>query len=148
MVLMTCRFRAVNVLSSTGAYKSIPVPSRLYRPPPNMRKPLSGLRIAITDTLSLSGVQTTLSSRAWSSLGASVATSTADSVQRLLVLGAIIVGKTKTSQFDAGRDWVDAVQPWNPRADGYQTSRSGSAGAAIALAAYDWVQHSIGHEGR
>ncbi|KFA46974.1 hypothetical protein S40293_09794 [Stachybotrys chartarum IBT 40293] len=140
-------FRAVNALSSTGTYKSIPVPSRLYRPPPNTRKPLSGLRIAITDTLSLSGVQTTQSSRAWSSLGASVATSTADFVQRLLDLGAIIVGKTKTSQFDAGLDWVDAVQPWNPRADEYQTSRSGSAGAAVALAAYDWVHHSVGHEG-
>ncbi|KAH7318121.1 amidase signature domain-containing protein [Stachybotrys elegans] len=140
------KFRAVSSLAPSGSSKAIPVPSRLYQPPPNRQRPLSGIRFSVTDTLSLSGVSTTLSSRSWTLLHNSSAESTSRFIQNLLNMGAVVVGKTKTSQFDTGHEWVDAAAPWNPRADGYQSPSWGSAGAAAALAAYDWLEYSIGQD--
>lgn len=140
------RFRPLNALTPDGAHNAIPVPSRLYQKPPNPDRPLSNVRVTIPDTMSLKGVHTTLSSKAWSSLHPTASTSTAQLAQKLIDLGAVIVGKTKTSQFDVGQDWVDATAPWNPRADGYQTPHGPSAGAASALAGYGWLQHSIGQD--
>jgi hypothetical protein len=140
------RFRVLNSLSVDGASKAIAVPSLLYHPPPNPEKPLSGVRLSITESLSLNGLYTTLSSRAWSSLQISPAHSSAPFVGALLHMGAIIVGKTKTAQFDAGGDWIDSSAPWNPRGDGYQVSGGASAGASAALAAYDWLQFSFARD--
>ena len=97
--------------------------------------------------MSLKGVLTTLSSRSWSALYSAPKSSTADYAQRLMDLGAVIVGKTKVSPLASGREWVDAQSPWNPRADQYQRSSGSSAGAGVALAGYEWLQHAVGEDG-
>ncbi|PTB69258.1 hypothetical protein BBK36DRAFT_1137705 [Trichoderma citrinoviride] len=125
-------FEALSALSDNGSHKSIAVPSRLYHPAPSIRKPLSGVRISITDAISLKGVQTTMSSRAWTQLYGAEESETAEFAQRLIDMGAIIVGKTKSSQLDSGREWVDAEAPWNPRGDGYQESGGSAAGAGAS----------------
>lgn len=69
------------------------------------------------------------------------------SLTRELDLGAVIVGKQKTSQFASGADpweWTDVQPPFNPRGDGYLTCSASSAGGACAVAAYDWLDYSIG----
>lgn len=75
---------------------------------------------------------------------------TAVAVQRLIDLGGIIIGKTRTSQFANGEsptiDWVDYHDPFNPRGDGYQDPSSSSAGAGSAESSYDWVDFNIGSD--
>ncbi|KAK7419721.1 hypothetical protein QQZ08_010734 [Neonectria magnoliae] len=136
-------FQVLSSLSSQGDYKSIAVPSRLYHPRPSLRKPLSGIRIAFSDLFSLNGTHTTLSSRAWTSLYSVASTATAEYVRTLIDLGAIIVGKTKTSQLGTGAEWVDAQPPWSARGDGYQMLLGSSVGAAASLTGYEWLQQSI-----
>ncbi|UKZ70904.1 uncharacterized protein TrAtP1_011875 [Trichoderma atroviride] len=140
-------YEALSSLSDNGSFKSIAVPSRLYHPAPSIRKPLSGVRISITDAASLKGVRTTLSSRAWTELHDTEATETAEFVKRLIDMGAIIVGKTKSSQFDSGREWVDAGAPWSPRGDGYQDSGGSAAGAGASVSGYDWMEYAIAQDG-
>ncbi|KAF4978680.1 hypothetical protein FZEAL_4974 [Fusarium zealandicum] len=123
---------------------SIPVPSRLYHPRPSPRKPLSGIRVSISDTIALKGTYTTFSSRAWKSLYKYASTVTSEYARELLDLGAVIVGKTKTSQFGTGAEWVDEQAPWSARGDGYGGLKGGSVGAAAALSGYEWLQYSIG----
>ncbi|KKO99570.1 hypothetical protein THAR02_08332 [Trichoderma harzianum] len=136
-------YEALSSLSDNGSSKSIAVPSRLYHAAPSIRKPLSGVRISITDAASLKGVQTTLSSRSWSQLYGTEASETAEFVQKLIHMGAIIVGKTKSSQLDSGREWVDVSAPWNPRGDGYQDSGGSGAGAGASVGGYDWMENAI-----
>lgn len=97
--------------------------------------------------MSLKGVQTTLSSRSWTSLYSEVTFPTAHFAQKLVDLGAVIVGKTKVSQFASGREWVDVQAPWNPRGDQYQSSSGSSAGAGDAISGYEWLQHAVGEDG-
>lgn len=125
--------------------KTIPVPSRHYHhPTPEM--PLAGVRLALSDPFDIEGVKTTLSSRAWAELYP-IVTSNGFYVNQLLDRGAIIVGKTKTTQFSSGMEWVDFHSPANPRADMYQISSGNSAGAAAALAGYPWLDNSVGLDG-
>ncbi|KAL6806958.1 amidase signature domain-containing protein [Trichoderma sp. SZMC 28013] len=136
-------YEALSSLSDNGSSKSIAVPSRLYHAAPSIRKPLSGVRTSVTDAASLKGVQTTLSSRSWSQLYGTEASETAEFVQKLIDMGAIIVGKTKSSQLDSGREWVDVAAPWNPRGDGYQDSGGSAAGAGASVSGYDWMEYAI-----
>ncbi|RCI11651.1 hypothetical protein L249_7778 [Ophiocordyceps polyrhachis-furcata BCC 54312] len=140
-------FRAIDLLSESGAHRSVAVPSRLYYPRMSEEKPLSGLRIAVPDSVALKGVPTSLSSRAWRSLVPSAADTTAALAQRLMDLGAVVVGKTKSSQFASGREWVDEQAPWSPRADGYQRVIGAAAGAGAALASYEWLAAALAVEG-
>lgn len=142
-------FRTLPSLSDSGSHKAIAVPSRLYHSAPTRDKPLSGMRISIPDAVSLQGVPTTLSSRAWLALHASSpADATAPLARRLLDLGAVVVGKTKSSQLAAGREWVDEQAPWNRRGDGYQRpAGGGDAGAAAAVTAYQWLRAAYGLDG-
>lgn len=140
-------FEALSSLSADGKFKSIAVPSRLYFPAPSVRKPLSGVRMSITDAAQLKGVHTTLSSRAWTTVYEEAAISTAPHVKALIDMGAVIVGKTKSSQFDSGREWVDIDAPWNPRGDGYQDPSWSAAGAGAGMSGYDWMQHSFALDG-
>lgn len=68
------------------------------------------MRISVKDIFDLQGIQTTLSSRDWMSIYGPAETS-ADYVQRLIQLGAVIVGKTTSSPFvsaDTATDqWID-----------------------------------------
>ncbi|UPK93500.1 hypothetical protein LCI18_004435 [Fusarium solani-melongenae] len=137
-------FQFLTSSSLQGDSQAIPVPSRLYLPRPSPRKPLSGIRISISDITSLKGTHTTFSSRAWKSLYKNPSDVTAEYARKLLDLGAVLVGKTKTSQFGTGVEWVDEQAPWSARGDGYERLKGGSVGAAAASIGYEWLQHSIG----
>ncbi|KAK6527912.1 hypothetical protein TWF281_009176 [Arthrobotrys megalospora] len=121
----------------------IPVPSRLYTDP---SKPLSGKRVAIKDIISLQNLPTSASSKAYASYHGP-APKTAAAIERLISLGAVIIGKTKTTQFANGetaRDWIDYQCPFNPRADGYLDPAGSSTGSAVAVAGYEWVDFAVG----
>ncbi|KAF4991723.1 hypothetical protein FDECE_13954 [Fusarium decemcellulare] len=137
-------FQALTSSSFQGDSVSIPVPSRLYHPRPSPRKPLSGIRVSISDTISLKGTHITFSSRAWKSLYNTPSNVTAEYARYLLDLGAVIVGKTKTSQFGTGAEWVDEQAPWSARGDEYERFKEGSIGASAALIGYEWLQHGVG----
>ncbi|RSL64744.1 hypothetical protein CEP54_004547 [Fusarium duplospermum] len=137
-------FQPLTSSSIQGDSQAIPVPSRLYHPRPSPQKPLSGIRISISDTISLKGTHTTFSSRAWKSLYKNPSGLTAEYAHKLLDLGAVLVGKTKTSQFGTGVEWVDEQAPWSARGDGYERLKGGSIGATAGSIGYEWLQHSIG----
>ncbi|KAH6888439.1 amidase signature domain-containing protein [Thelonectria olida] len=132
---------------SVNAAISIPVPSRHYYPKPSKKRPLSGLRLAVKDIFDLKGIKTGAGSRAYFVLYPP-ANGTASSLQRLVDLGAVIVGKVKTAQFAAGEvptaNYVDQLAPFNPRGDGYQSPSSSSCGTGAALASYDWLDLGTG----
>lgn len=144
---------AFEVLSSTSPLTNggatVAVPSRLYYAAPSPELPLSGVRIGVKDLYDLDGLKTSAGSRAYHSLYAP-ATKTAESIQILLDLGAVVIGKTRTSQFANGQaptaDWVDFHDPFNARGDGYQDPSSSSAGAGSAQSNYDWVDMNIGSD--
>ncbi|KAK6360717.1 hypothetical protein TWF730_006844 [Orbilia blumenaviensis] len=121
----------------------IPVPSRLYSHP---SLPLSGKRIAVKDIINLQNLPTSASSKAYAQYSGP-STSTAKAIEHLISLGAIIVGKTRTTQFANGetaRDWIDFQCPFNPRADGYLDPAGSSTGSAVAVAGYEWVDFAVG----
>lgn len=122
------------------------MPSRFYHKP-DSSKPLAGKRVSLTDTFDVQGAKTTLSSRAWSQLYPA-ADASAAYVGRLLELGAVVVGKTKTTQFATGLQWVDRHQPVNPRGDRYHEASGSSAGAAASLAGYPWLDFAVGGDSK
>jgi len=88
------------------------------------------------------GLKTGTSSRAYTELyGAS--DKSAPFVQKLLELGFVIVGKTRTTQFADSQwpttDWVDYHAPWNPRGEGYQVPSGSSSGSGAGIAVYPWL---------
>lgn len=133
-------------MSAGGIWKQVAVPSRLYSKP-SSSKPLAGARIALKDCFDLAGIQTTMMSRPYSELYGTVNES-AIYVQKLMDLGAIIVGKTKMTAFASSDEptdqWIDFHCPTNPRGDTYQSPSGSSTGAAAALAGYPWLDYSIG----
>lgn len=139
---MRISFQAVAPLSSDGVSKTIPAPSRFYHSP-SASRPLAGKRVALTDTFDVKGAKTTLSSRAWTQLYPAAENSAAY-VKKLLKLGAVVVGKTKTTQFTTGLQWVDHHAPVNPRGDRYHEASGSSAGAAASLAGYLWLDLAVG----
>jgi hypothetical protein len=68
-------------------------------------------------------------------------------VQQLVSLGAVVVGKTKTTQFTAGRDWIDVFAPFSSRGDHYHRLVGSSAGAFASLTGYDWLRHVVADDG-
>ncbi|KZT62918.1 amidase family protein [Calocera cornea HHB12733] len=124
----------------------IPVPSRIYSWSDS--RPLAGLRVAIKDLYDLNGVQTSGGSRSWATI-TPIANITAPAIQRVIDLGGHIVAKFKTAQFASGAnpwDFIDTQPPFNPRGDGYLTCDCSSAGGGCSMAAYDWLDHSIGSD--
>ncbi|KXJ88907.1 amidase signature domain-containing protein [Microdochium bolleyi] len=136
-------------LTNGGGAAAVAVPSRLYYPAPSTEKPLSGVRVGVKDLYDLKGLKTSAGSRAWFDLY-SPANATAPSIQYLIDLGAVVVGKTRTSQFANGQaptaDWVDFHDPFNARGEGYQDPSSSSAGAGSAESNYDWIDLNIGSD--
>jgi Asp-tRNA(Asn)/Glu-tRNA(Gln) amidotransferase A subunit family amidase len=133
-----------------GLHKSVAVPSQLYYPPPGAAgtdKPLSGIRIAVSDALAINGVSRTLSSRAWEAVHPEASKESARLVKDLVSMGAVIVGKTKTSQFSASRDWIDVSAPFTPRGDQYQRFIGSSAGASASLTGYNWLKYIVTDDG-
>ncbi|KAI9794894.1 MAG: hypothetical protein M1833_007341 [Piccolia ochrophora] len=125
----------------------IAVPSRLsHHGSTGREKPLAGMRFAVKDIIDVIGCKTGCGSSAWTIIQ-QPSTKNAVVVQQLLDAGAVLVGKTKTSQFAEGADplqWIDYKCPYNPRGDGYQKPSSSSTGSAVAVAAYEWLDFTIG----
>lgn len=104
-------FRYANVNTMSDSTVGIPVPSRLYSiNATTASKPFNGLRVTVKDIIDIDGVKTSNGNRAWFKLY-DAANATAPAVQRLVDMGATLIGKTKTAQFaNADRvtaDWVD-----------------------------------------
>jgi Asp-tRNA(Asn)/Glu-tRNA(Gln) amidotransferase A subunit family amidase len=131
-------FCALSSLSHNGLWRQVAVPSRLYHKATD-NTPLGGLRFTVKDTFDIAGIKTTSSSRAYSELYPPRAES-ADFVKKLVSLGAVIVGKTKTTSFASADEptdqWIDFHCPRNQRGDRYQSPSGSSAGAAASLAGY------------
>lgn len=124
---------------------TVPLPSRLYYPK-HPSKPLNGIRVAVKDTIALRGMRTSFGSKEWSEMH-QAELATAPCIQKLIDAGAIIVGKVKTAEFAEGlnaQEWVQSVCPFNPRGDGEQEASSSSTGSAAAMAAYKWLDVSVG----
>ncbi|CAG8176305.1 unnamed protein product [Penicillium salamii] len=129
---------------------AVAVPSRLYHKP-TPEKPFAGTRIGVKDIMDLSGLRTGASSRAYTELHGP-RTENAEVIQKILELGFIVVGKLKTSQFADSEwptcDYVDYHAPFNPRADGYQTTSGSSCGSAAAVASYEWLDFALGTDSK
>ncbi|KAK4452717.1 amidase signature enzyme [Podospora aff. communis PSN243] len=142
------RYEAVEIFIPGTQDVWVPVPSRLYAL--GDERPLAGVRVGLKDIYDLEGTVTGGGSRSYAEVYGVVG-ETAVSVKRLVELGAVMVGKTKTSQFAHGADpwqFVDVHYPWNPRGDGYLTAASSSSGSAAAIAAYEWLDITIGSDTR
>lgn len=141
-------FTQLNAHTPGAATESIAVPSRLYFTA-TPQKPLAGLRLGVKDIYDIKGLHTGCGNRAFYNFYPAKS-QTAPAVQRLLDGGMVLVGKTKTSQFangeEATQDWVDLHAPYNPRGDGYQDGSSSSTGSGTSIAAYPWLDHTIGSD--
>ncbi|ETN42106.1 uncharacterized protein HMPREF1541_04045 [Cyphellophora europaea CBS 101466] len=143
----------VPVTGSTGDRAnggvSVAVPSRLYYPPPSEERPLEGKRLGVKDIFDIKGIRTSAGSRSYFALD-KIASETAPSLQALVDLGAVLVGKTKTTQFALGEaptvDYVDQLAPFNPRGDGYQNPQGSSSGTGAGVASYEWLDFGTGSD--
>lgn len=120
------------------------MPSRLYSR--GDKRPLGGLRFAVKDTIAIKGIKTGFGSRCWRETYPT-AVKTAPCIRVLLDAGATLVGIVKSTEFAEGLDpceWLDTICPYNPRGDGQQKASSSSAGSAVAAAAYDWLDLTVG----
>ncbi|OCF36765.1 hypothetical protein I316_01361 [Kwoniella heveanensis BCC8398] len=129
--------------SDPEGHKLIPVPSKLYAQGGEADKPLAGFRTAIKDVYDIKGLRTAAGSRAFGEWKGS-ANETAPSVAILERAGAIIVGKAKTSPFAAHDQAFDDLAPYSPRNDQGQSCAGSSSCPACAIAAYDWLDFTVG----
>ncbi|KUL90619.1 hypothetical protein ZTR_00100 [Talaromyces verruculosus] len=132
--------------SSPGRHLAIAVPSRLHYPS-SVEKPLNGLHLAVKDNIDLRGVRTSRSSRSYFNTYPAAETS-APAIQKLIDIGAVVVGKTGLSQFadaeDPTGDYIDYHCAFNSRGDGYRSPGGSSSGSGAAVAAYEWLDLAIG----
>ena len=127
-------------------YPLIPVPSRIYSWGDD--RPMAGDRVAIKDLFDIQGLQTSGGSEAWAHI-TPIANGTAPSIQRIVSLGGVLVGKFKLAQFASGADpwnWQDEHYPFNPRGDGWLTCSASSSGGGCSIAAYEWLDFAIGSD--
>ncbi|KAI7344804.1 hypothetical protein D0862_11811 [Hortaea werneckii] len=127
-------------------YPAIPVPSRIYSW--NDPRPFAGFRVGIKDLYDTKGLVTTGGSQAWAYIN-EPATSNAPSIQRIVDLGGVLVGKQKLAQFASGANpwqWQEEHYPFNPRGDGWLTCSASSSGGGCSIAAYDWLDYAIGSD--
>jgi hypothetical protein len=85
----------------------IPVPSRIYSWGDD--RPLAGERVAVKDLYDMKGLITSGGSQAWAHI-TPPANETAPSIQKIVDLGGVLVGKYKLAQFASGADpwqWQD-----------------------------------------
>lgn len=126
----------------------IPYPSKLYYSLMDpVEFPLAGLRFAVKDILDLEGIITGGGSREYARLYNTPKNATAPSMQALIDMGAVPLGKTKSATFAWGA-WPDQNDDipysWNPRADGYLGLSASSYGSAASIAAYPELDFVIG----
>ncbi|KXH52114.1 hypothetical protein CNYM01_00445 [Colletotrichum nymphaeae SA-01] len=141
-------FTTLPAVTENVMAKSIAVPSRLYYTETE-EQPLAGLRLGVKDIFHVKGVGTSGGNRAYFYLYGQQ-NKTAPAVQRLIDLGAVLVGKMGTVQFANGdrptADWVDLHAPFNPRGDGYQDPSGSSTGPGVGVGAYDWLDLAVGSD--
>ena len=141
-------FMAMPAVTENAMTKDVAVPSRLYSTP-TREQPLAGLRVGVKDIFHLKGLRTGGGSRSYYFLYGPQNV-TAPSIQRLIDLGAVVVGKTGTVQFSTGdrptADWVDFHCSFNPRGDGYQSPSGSSSGSGAAIASYEWLDLAVGSD--
>lgn len=128
---------------------TVAVPSRLGPHVPH-KPPLSRIRVGVKDNFDLKGTRTSLCSRSYLQLYPKNDKS-APCLQKLVDLGASIIGKTKLCAFAHWEEPTEAIEytsPWNPRADGFQSSGGSSNGSGAAVAAYEWVDITIGSDSK
>lgn len=138
-------FSQLELKSVGNEFMAVAVPSRLVSRP-GKASPFSGLRVAVKDNINLSGMKSSNGNRAFFELYPPQSR-TAPCVQRLIDGGAFIVGKTKMNSWanwEEPIEYVDYQAPWNPRADGHQSPGGSSTGSACAIAAYDWLDITLG----
>ncbi|MCJ1248407.1 hypothetical protein MMC30_005624 [Trapelia coarctata] len=124
-----------------------------FRPPDlNARKskerPLDGIRIVVKDSFDIAGFPTSLCNRAWRELYPTPEKA-APCVEKLVRLGAILVGKAKLQAMIVREDTmecVDFLAPFNPRGDGYQNASGSSNGSCAAIGTYEWLDFAIGSD--
>lgn len=141
-------WRSTNITLDKSGLQYIPVPSRMAILTKGL--PLSGTRFALKDIYDAQGLPTAAGSTAYAQI-APIPKKTAASVERLLTLGATLVGKTRTAQFAHGAqpwEYKDVAYSWNPRADGHLTASGSSSGSACAIAGYDWLDFAVGSDTR
>lgn len=148
-------FQAVSFLAKDGMSKTIPVPSQHYTrfnglgssSPDRRKRAMAGKRVAMTDGLEVKGTKTLLSCKAYVDTYPP-STKTDSYVQNMLEEGAVILGKTKTSQLRIGNSlWPETHFPCNPRSarrGNIFDARGTGIGSASALAGYDWVEYAVG----
>ena len=127
----------------------ISVPSRL-RSHASSKLPLAGIRVAVKDNFDLEGTKTSLCSRPYLQTYPKKLMS-APCIQRLIDLGASIVGKTilcSFAQWEEPTEAVEYMSPWSPRGDGFQSSAGSSNGSGAAVAAYEWLDIAIGSDSK
>ncbi|EPS36390.1 hypothetical protein H072_10096 [Dactylellina haptotyla CBS 200.50] len=141
-------YNPLEVSGVFGPRLAIAVPSKLYFTP-TAEKPLAGVRIAVKDIYDLKGTHTAASNRSFREYSG-IRNNTAPAIARLIELGCIIVGKTKTTSFADKElppcDWIEEFCPFNPRADGFQIPGGSSTGSGVAVAAYPWLDIGIGSD--
>ena len=128
-------------------FLDVAVPSRLKIQDLD-QYPMAGLRIGVKDNFDLKGVKTSLCSQAYVQLyPKKQATETC--IQRLIDMGAIIVGKTKMTSFATWEEPIESIEypaPWNPRADGFLSAGGSSNGSGAVIGAYGWLDITIGSD--
>ncbi|KAH8200897.1 hypothetical protein TruAng_004906 [Truncatella angustata] len=141
-------FRSLPAVTENVMAKSVAVPSRLYYTVTE-DQPLAGLRLGVKDIYHVKGIATSGGNRAYF-YTYGTQNITAPSVQRLIDLGAVLVGKMGTVQFANGdsatADWVDLHAPFNPRGDGYQDPSGSSTGPGAGIGAYEWLDLAVGSD--
>ncbi|KAK5701707.1 hypothetical protein LTR97_004525 [Elasticomyces elasticus] len=138
-------FAELDLSSSGNGTIDVAVPSRLQQQA-SREKPLMNLRIAVKDSFHLRGVPTSICNRSYRDTYGKQPT-TAASIKTLVDAGCIVVGKVKMTAFgnwEEPVDYIDFEAPWNPRADGHQSSGGSSSGSAAASAAYEWLDIAMG----
>ena len=90
-----------------------------------IREPLHGVPVGVKDIYYTAGLRTTMGSRIYRGF---VPEKDAETVRRLREAGAVILGKTETTEF-AVRDPAPTRNPWNPE----HTPGGSSSGSAAAV---------------
>ncbi|KAI9712290.1 MAG: hypothetical protein M1820_001503 [Bogoriella megaspora] len=127
---------------------SVAVPCRPLMMDSDLRRPLEGWRIAVKDNFDIQGMKTSACNKDYYKLY-QPALATARCISLLEDAGAVILGKTKLASLAATEEPVECIDwpaPWNPRADGYQSPAGSSSGSGVAIAAYKWLDISIGSD--
>lgn len=85
---------------------------------------MSGIRVAVKDNFDLEDTETSLCRRLYLQTYPKKLNS-APCIQRLVDLGASIVGKTKLCSFAQWKEPTESIEyisPWSPRADEFQSA--------------------------